>query len=145
MEPIETCLVFLLSKANQQVQAAVRERMLTYGITPTQYAVLRVLWESDGQSAAELGHRLILDPATMVGIVDRLVQNDLVERRPNPKDRRVNPVYLTDKGKNLEKPLSTIAQELNRELEAQFLKEMPKLRKVLTEIGGIELPLKSSP
>ena len=35
MEPIEECFIFLLSKANQQIQALTRERLLEFGVTTT--------------------------------------------------------------------------------------------------------------
>ena len=143
-QPLEECFIFLLSKANQQIQATTRERMLVHGITPTQYAVLRVLWEQDGQSAAELGQRLVMDAATMVGILDRLAQNDLLERRPHPKDRRVNRVYLTKAGRALEQPLNKIVEQINTELEAHFGRDLSKLRKVLAELGGVEREAVSS-
>lgn len=139
--PIEECFVFLLSKANQQIQALVRERMLEHGITPTQYAVLRVLWEQDGQSAAELGQRLVMDAATMVGILDRLAQNDLIERQPHPKDRRVNCIYLTKAGRALRKPLNQIVEAINLEVKAQFGPDFLKVRQVLAELGGIKQPM----
>ena len=131
----------MLSKANQQIQALVRERMLEHGITPTQYAVLRVLWEQDGQSAAELGQRLMMDAATMVGILDRLAQNDLIERQPHPKDRRVNCIYLTKAGRALRKPLNQIVEAINLEVEDQFGPDLLKVRQVLAELGGIKQPL----
>ncbi|MDX2007511.1 MAG: MarR family transcriptional regulator [Meiothermus sp.] len=143
-QPLEECFIFLLSKANQQVQARARERMVAHGITPTQYAVLRVLWEQDGQSAAELGQRLVLDAATMVGILDRLEQNNLLERRPHPKDRRVNRVHLTKVGRALKQPLNKIVEEINAELEAHFGRDLTKLRRVLAELGGVERETVSS-
>lgn len=138
MEPIEECFIFLLNKANQQLQALTRERLLEFGVTTTQYAVLRVLWEQDKQSAAELGERLQLDAATMVGVLDRLVQAGLVERKPHPQDRRVNLVCLTKPGQRLEQPLSELIQQINQDIEARFAKDLPRVRRVLAELGKVQ-------
>lgn len=137
MEPIEECFIFLLNKANQQLQALTRERLLEFGVTTTQYAVLRVLWERDGQSAAELGERLQLDAATLVGVLDRLAQAGLVVRKPHPQDRRVNLVYLTGPGRGLEQPLSAVIQQINQDVEARFARELPRVRRVLAELGKV--------
>ena len=100
--------------------------------------MLRVLWERDGQSAAELGERLQLDAATMVGVLDRLVQAGLIERNPLPQDRRVNQVHLTKAGKDLHKPLSKVIQQINQGVEARFAKDLPRVRRVLAKLGQVQ-------
>jgi MarR family transcriptional regulator, organic hydroperoxide resistance regulator len=69
MERIEECISFLLGKAYQQVQQAAKGRLAPHGVTPVQYALLRVIWERDGQTGAELGERLQLDSATITGLL----------------------------------------------------------------------------
>src|SRR5690348_8011705 len=95
MERIEECISFLLGKAYQQVTQDAKQRLAPYGVTPIQYAVLKLLWGEDGQSGAALGERLRLDSATMTGVLDRLAKAGLVERRPDLRDRRINHVRLT--------------------------------------------------
>ncbi len=72
MERIEDCVSFLLGKAYQQVNQDAKQRLAPYGVTPVQYALLKVLWERDDQSGAGLGERLQLDSATVTGVLDRL-------------------------------------------------------------------------
>jgi DNA-binding MarR family transcriptional regulator len=120
MDRIEDCLSFVLGKAYQHVQQEAKRRLAPYGVTPAQYAVLRVLWEHDGQSAADVGARLVLDSATMTGLVDRLSQAGLVERRPHAVDRRVNLVSLTDAGAALQAPLEAAMDALNEDAGARL-------------------------
>src|SRR5215467_16011870 len=105
MEQIEHCLSFYLGKAYQRVTQSAKQRLGAYGVTPVQYAVLKVLWEGDSQSGAELGERLLLDSATMTGLLDRLEHAGLLERQSHATDRRVNRVILTDRGHELQGPL----------------------------------------
>lgn len=49
----------------------------------------------------ELAHRLCCDASNVTGIVDRLEERGLVERRPSPADRRVKQLVLTDAGRAL--------------------------------------------
>ncbi|HLZ59298.1 MAG TPA: MarR family transcriptional regulator, partial [Ktedonosporobacter sp.] len=105
MEKIEDCLSFYLGKAYQRVTQSAKQRLAPFGVTPVQYAVLKVLWEQDDQSGAELGERLVLDSATMTGLLDRLEQAGLIERRSHATDRRVNKVVLTARGRDLQTPL----------------------------------------
>lgn len=120
MDRVEDCISFLLGKAAQQVSRRAREKLAPWGVTPTQFAVLKVLWDGDGQSAAAVGARLVVDSATITGVIDRLVAAGLLERRFGSGDRRVNHLVLTDCGRALEAPLDAAMDELNREVEAEF-------------------------
>src|ERR1051326_8577829 len=102
MEQIEDCLSFYLGKAYQRVTQAAKQRLAPYGVTPVQYALLKVLWERDDQSGAELGERLQLDSATMTGLLDRLELAGLIARRAHATDRRINQVGFTDRGRALQ-------------------------------------------
>lgn len=113
MERIEDCISFLLGKAYQQVQHASKQRLAPLGVTPVQYALLRVLWERDGQTGSELGERLQLDSATITGLLDRLERADLIERRADPVDRRVNRIFATAQARHLQPDLDRAMDEVN--------------------------------
>lgn len=143
---IEDCISFLLGKASQHVTADARVRLAPFGVTPGQYALLSVLWEQDGSSGAYLGARLQFDSATITGLLDRLERLELVERRPDPADRRVNCVYLTPKGHALQAPLTVVVAELNEQFFDQFSKKDAKrLRAALSLIGKVAITTEESP
>ncbi|GED51461.1 MarR family transcriptional regulator [Brevibacillus borstelensis] len=136
MERIEDCFGFLLGKAYQKVFQLEKARLSEYGVTPVQFVLLHVLWEKDGQKGVELGTRLRLDGATITGLLDRLEQMGLIERRPSPTDRRTNLIYLTPRGRELEKPLNEISDEVNREAMSIFREEeLAMLKSMLTRLG----------
>lgn len=127
----DICIHFLLAKAAQRANQISKSRLEPYGVTPVQYALLFQLWEKDGQTSNELGKRLLLDSATITGIIDRLEQNGLIERRTDANDRRTKLIFLTEKGKTLEKPLKRQMDEMNEEVlsglrdeEIQWFKEI---------------------
>lgn len=138
MDQIEECVSFLLGKAYQQVNAAAKRRLLPYGVTPVQYAVLNVLWQRDAQSGAELGERLQLDSATMTGVLDRLVSAGLIERQADATDRRINRVVLTAPGRSLQQPLDQAMDGLNAEIFGQLgAEDAERLRAVLRQLGKL--------
>ena len=92
----------------------------SYGVTPVQYALLKVLWERDNQNGAQLGERLLLDSATMTGLLDRLEHAGLIERQSHATDRRVNRVLLTTRGHALQVPLDREMDQLNQDFLGQF-------------------------
>ena len=131
MEQIEHCLSFYLGKAYQRVTQSARQRLDAYGVTPVQYAVLKVLWERESQSGAELCERLLLDSATMTGLLDRLEHAGLIERQAHATDRRVNRVILTTRGRELQEPLDHEMDQLNQDFLGQFPPHEAKLLREL--------------
>ena len=137
MEQIEDCLSFYLGKAYQRVTQSAKQRLAPYGVTPVQYALLKVLWDRDDQSGAELGERLLLDSATMTGLLDRLEQAGLIERKAHVTDRRVNKVVLTARGRDLQVPLDREMDQMNQDFLGEFApSEAMLLRNLLTTIAG---------
>jgi len=71
-----------------------------HDLTPSQFQVLAAIKENPvGCSMSFLAAETRQVSATMTGIVDRLVEHGLVERRRNPSDRRRVLVYLTEQGR----------------------------------------------
>lgn len=120
MDRVEDCISFLIGKAGQQMAKRARERLAPHGVTPTQYAVLKVLWQQDRQSGAELGARLSIDSATITGVIDRLQTAGLLERRSGGADRRVHRLFLTARGRALQAALDAAMDQLNAEVAAEM-------------------------
>jgi DNA-binding MarR family transcriptional regulator len=142
MDRIEDCISFQLGKAYQQVNQLAKKHLAPFGVTPVQYALLKVLWERDGQRGAELGERLRLDAATITGVLDRLEQAGLTERRAHAVDRRVNQVFLTVRGRAVQAALDSAMDQLNAEVFARVGDDdAARLQALLRQLGaGEELP-----
>ena len=74
-------------------------------LSPTQAMALHELEVERPVSMRELAQRLKSDPSTITGLIDRLVGRGFVERRPDPRDRRVTGVALTREGEQLRERL----------------------------------------
>ena len=137
MDQIEDCLSFYLGKAYQRVAQLAKQRLAPYGVTPVQYALLKVLWEQDNLSGAELGQRLVLDSATMTGLLDRLEGAGLIERQADATDRRMNRIVLTDRGRDLQAPLDREMDLMNQDfLGALSPEDTQRLRSILAAVAG---------
>jgi MarR family transcriptional regulator for hemolysin len=81
----------------------------------------------------------------MVALVDHLEANGLVERRPDPEDRRVRGLYLTRKGRGALERAGKIAIDyetrlcagINREERELLIDLLQKLQVTQTELGGV--------
>lgn len=109
---LDDSLGFLVNRAAFAMRRALEERLALHDLTAPQWAVLVRLWEEEGRSSTELGKSLYFDKTTITGIVDRLEQKGLVKKVRDTKDRRIIRVYLMDKGKELQKELPKLANEV---------------------------------
>jgi DNA-binding MarR family transcriptional regulator len=80
------------------------------------FRVLNVVDAAEGLSQHAIGEAIQAPPSRMVAIVDELERRGLIERRPDPSDRRVHALYLTDEGRELLGRGREIAQEHEAEL-----------------------------
>jgi len=100
--PLNNSLGFQLVIAARSMKHALEIKLAEYGITSSQYAVLELLWKSNGISLSDLGKALYFDNPTITGIINRMARAKLVRRTRNRNDRRVIKVYLTPKARELQ-------------------------------------------
>jgi DNA-binding MarR family transcriptional regulator len=92
-------VAFSLSSLGHAVSRGFKESLEPFELHPREFAVLRAVGFQEGQTQHALGDRLQIPGSRMVSIVDELEARGFVERRPNPADRRVRELYLTDGGR----------------------------------------------
>lgn len=67
-------------------------------------------------SAGDLGKKLVLDPATLSGILDRMTERGWIIKKTDPEDKRVLRIYLTDEARDLEPKLMEERDNANEEI-----------------------------
>lgn len=87
-------LGFLLGDVSRLIRRRFDARSEELGLTRAQWRVLAQLRRREGINQSTLAELLEVEPITMGRHIDRLVTKGLVERRPDPKDRRVWRLYL---------------------------------------------------
>ncbi|EKE70367.1 MULTISPECIES: MarR family transcriptional regulator [Roseobacteraceae] len=90
-------------KAVRHVEGSLRERLRSgYATTLPRFDVLAALHsEPEGMKMSELSQHLVVSNGNVTGVVDRLVNEELVERLTLESDRRAFLVRITDKGRAL--------------------------------------------
>ncbi len=119
-----------------RLMGALRRRMARdlarYGLTFPQFMALQSLEKAEGPCRmGPLAALALQSLPAMTGIVDRLEEKGLVERRRDPEDRRSVIVVLTERGKDV---LSRIRADRRRTLEEIFKKLTPEEIKALNAI-----------
>jgi MarR family transcriptional regulator for hemolysin len=109
-----------LGKSLANTFKALREymdaRMAEHGGSMATWLVLHHAFEAPDLSQSHLAARVDIEAPTLVRHLDRLEADGLLERRRDPRDRRVLRVRLTAAGREAETRLRSIAAAVNAEL-----------------------------
>lgn len=90
---------FLLNELSRRYVHRFEQRANQMSMTLPLCKVLAYLERNEGVSQSKLAELTQLEPMAMVRILDRMEADGLVERQPDPADRRARSLYLTSKAK----------------------------------------------
>ena len=134
-DDLPDCTVFLLGKAYQKAHSDFKKRLKPYGLTNMQHLVLEGIWYKEGMTAAELGKTLILDKATLSGVLERMESGGWIVRKPDPEDRRIHRLYTSEKADGLKQSLIRERKKANEVLLAGFsLEEQVLFKRLLRDL-----------
>jgi MarR family transcriptional regulator for hemolysin len=108
-------MLYEIAETATALRRAFDRRAVTLGVTRAQWRVLAKLSRTPGMRQVELADHLDMEAITLCRIVDRLAEAGLVERQPDPQDRRAWKLVLTHKSKPLVKKLAALADDLGDE------------------------------
>ena len=83
-----------------------------FGMTRAKWAVLARLDRFEGLKQTELAEMLDLQPISLTRLLDGLADNGLIERRPDPDDRRAKRLFLTPAARPLLERLAVLGEDL---------------------------------
>src|SRR2546421_12113381 len=97
-----------LIESSRLLRNYIDQRAKRRGTTRAQWVVLFRLRAQEGLSQVDLAEVLELQPISLVRLLDRLVEQGLLERRHDPRDRRANRLFLTEQGRQLVDDLDSL-------------------------------------
>ena len=119
----------------------VEQRLKPYGMTRAQYASLARLERQEGLVQGELADLLEVQPIAMVRLIDQLCADGLIERRPDPDDRRCNRLFITSKGRARLHEMADFKERLGSEIFDGIGKE--DLQSLLATLDQLHRNIKS--
>jgi len=136
MTALSADLGFLLSRTSGLVVRASNAALAAEGLRVRQYSVLVLACDSTaGMSQRELAQQLGLDPSQVVALVDELADAGLVERRPDPADRRTRLVVATSAGRRTRQAAEArVAEAAVEPLRSLTEEEHGTLRRLLGRV-----------
>jgi len=89
-------------------------------ISVIEWYILRALYEQDGQHASELARSVGRAATSFTPNLDKLQDKGLIERRPDPSDRRAVRIFLTETANEQRDEILGAAEELDQQIESLF-------------------------
>ena len=105
-------ILFLISDVGRLLRTYADQKARQFGMTRAQWAVLLKLERHEGVQQSDLAEFLEIQPITLTRLVDRLCDGGLIERRPDPNDRRAKRLYLTAAARPLLEKISQQVEEV---------------------------------
>lgn len=102
----------MLNDVARMLRTYADQKAAQFGITRAQWVVLVRLDRSEGLKQSELAEILDLQPISLTRLLDKLSECGLIERRPDPDDRRAKRLFLTPQARPLLEKLGDLGEEL---------------------------------
>lgn len=132
---LESLAGYWVRRANNRIMADVAASLAAISVRPTLFAMLNVIARNPGVNQSALGGELGIQRANLVPLVSELIERRLVDRQPDPGDRRAVALYLTREGAELLGRASDIVVEHEDRVLARLSPaERRQLIQILTKL-----------
>lgn len=97
-EELSLKLFVVLTRALEAIKKRVEEDIRSFGLNPTEFAVLELIYNKGEQPIQKIGEKVLIASSSITYVVDKLEKKELLKRKPCLKDRRVTYATITPKG-----------------------------------------------
>lgn len=127
-----------LDIALRNVDQLFRRAVRPLGLTVIEWYILRALYEQDGQHASELARAVGRAATSFTPNLDKLQQKDLIERRPDPSDRRAVRIFLTDRAREVREQVQGTAEDVDKRVANMYsIKDYKSFQEVLSSLQAV--------
>jgi MarR family transcriptional regulator, transcriptional regulator for hemolysin len=141
-------LVHELSRLRRK---AIDQRLQPLGITGAQWWLLTYISLRPGLSQARLADELNIGKVALGGLIERMMKLDLIDRRPDEQDKRVNLIFLSKGGKAMVKEITIVSSSMQDEALEGISKEelevamavLVRMKDNLEKATGIDTSVRS--
>ncbi|MDA7026219.1 MarR family transcriptional regulator [Bacillus sp. CLL-7-23] len=129
-------LFIVLSRAYRSINDHMNRYIHQYGLNPTEFAVLELLYHKGDQPLQQIGDKILLASGSITYVVDKLEKKQLLVRRASSSDRRVTYAQITDQGvKLLEQIFPDHAKKLHQMISVLNAEEKKACIDMLKNVG----------
>ena len=129
-------LFIVLPRAYRSVGDQVNKAIHSYGVNPTEFAVLELLYHKGDQPLQQIGGKILLASGSITYVIDKLEKKELIVRKACEKDRRVTYASITEKGKKfIEGVFPQHEETINEIVSGVTSEEKKRLIELLKKLG----------
>ena len=126
----------LLWAVDHGLQSTSKRMEAKMGVTGPQRLVIRIVGRYPGISAGQLAEIMQLHPSTLTGVLKRLQERGIIERRVDPNDGRRALLGLTARGRELDSlRTGTVEAAVRQALKAVPRRKLEAAQDVLMRVG----------
>jgi MarR family transcriptional regulator for hemolysin len=146
-------LLFLLHDVARLLRVDADKRASAHGMTRAQWGILIWLERQPGISQKELAELLEVEPITVARLVDRLQGRGMVERRPDPRDRRIwrlhllLPAHLVLREINLQRAdmAAMVTHDIDEDSQTTMIEALVRMKATLTRDSHLSRRIHDTP
>ncbi|MFK4825899.1 MarR family winged helix-turn-helix transcriptional regulator [Paenochrobactrum sp. BZR 588] len=112
-----------LTKVSRKIRNVFNQKVTEHGLTYPRARTLLRLIKKPNMTQSELAFELELEQATMVRLLDRLEENGVIERHPDPNDRRAKLLVLTPHGIQQAELVRSIGETMRKQMFQNMTQE----------------------
>ena len=137
--PLEGSIGYQIRTTHRLFQRYLQSKIEPHGVTIGMWYFLRVLWQKDGMTQRELSQLAgTMEPTTLTAL-RAMEKSGLISRKRHAKDGRKMNVFLTNKGRSLQKILLPLAKAVVQDACEKM--EASETERFLKSLGSIQLSL----
>src|SRR3954469_8666171 len=125
-EPLASAPGFLLSWNGRRTAHEFAQALEPLGLRPPHFGVMTLIASDPGLTQQELAERSLIDPSSMVAVVDELEEFGYAERQNHAGDRRKHAVHLTAEGKRTLERARATAMKTAKEILGPLMRTRSK-------------------
>lgn len=122
-EQLALKLFVVFSKASRSFNDRNISDISKYGLNPTEFAVLELLYHKGEQPMQQIGGKILISSGSITYVVDKLETKGLLVRKPCATDRRIIYAAITEQGTALMNELFPVHSKVLAEMFAIFTAE----------------------
>lgn len=129
---MEPRVSYVIGRLDRVLRRRIAEVLEPHGLTVSQYTALSVMRSRPGLSNAQLARRVLITPQSMNEVLGQLVEQKLIQRRPDPAHGRAIRTDLTPRGERVLHACDTEVDALEQDLLAgMHVSEVEQMHELL--------------
>jgi MarR family transcriptional regulator, 2-MHQ and catechol-resistance regulon repressor len=125
-----------LMRASESINNRLNRHLSENNLTVSQFGTLEVLLHLGPLNQRSIGEKLLKSGGNITMVIDNLEKNELVERKPDPNDRRAVMIHLTEKGETfIREFFPEHLEKIKDEFSVLNKKELTQLAEICKKLG----------